>query len=172
MFETLFKNPRVIARHRTGPFAEAREHFLKHCANQGLAGATLLRHARELLVIAERIDITLVETIGTQAVEAAADRWAREQHDRHRVQNLQGSRKLFIQTTTNWLNFLARLNEPHPKSAPFEERLADFSAYQRDERGLSPATIRGQGWYVEKFLSSLREQNRSLDDVSLEDVDT
>jgi integrase/recombinase XerD len=172
VFETLFKYPRVIARHRTGPFAEARERFLKHCANQGLAGTTLLRHARELLVIAERIDITLGETVGTPAIEAAADRWAREQHDRHRVQDLQWSRKLFVQTTTNWLNFLARLDEPQPKSAPFAERLADFAAYQRDERGLSPATIRGQGWHVEKFLSSLAEQNRSFDDVSLEDVDT
>jgi len=58
VFETLFKYPRVVARHRTGRSAEARERFLKHCVSQGLAGATLLRHARELLVIAERIDIT------------------------------------------------------------------------------------------------------------------
>jgi len=48
MFETLFKYPRVVARHRTGRSAEARELFLKHCLSQGLAGATLLRHAREL----------------------------------------------------------------------------------------------------------------------------
>src|SRR5712691_2702351 len=146
VFESLFKYPRVVARHRTGPSAEAREQFLKHCANQGLAGATLLRHARELLVIAERIDITKGETIGSPAIEVAADRWAREQHDRHRVQALQWSRKLFVQTATNWLHFLGCLDEPQPKSTPFADRLADFAAYQRDERGLSPATIRGQGW--------------------------
>lgn len=68
MFETLFKYPRVVARHRTGPLAEAREQFLKHCANQGLAGAPLLRHARELLVIAARIEITKGETVGTPAI--------------------------------------------------------------------------------------------------------
>ena len=121
MFETLFKYHRVVARHRTGPFAEAREQFLKHCANQGLAGATLLRHARELLVIAERIDITNGETVGTPTIEAAADRWAREQHDRYRVQEVQWSRKLFVQTTMNWLNFLRGLDEPQPKRAPFCE---------------------------------------------------
>ena len=44
MFETLFKYPRVVARHRTGPCLEARERFLTHCVSQGLAGATLLRH--------------------------------------------------------------------------------------------------------------------------------
>ena len=171
MFETLFKYPRVVTRHRTGPSAEARERFLKHCVSQGLAGATLLRHARELLVIAERIDITL-GMIGTPAIEAAADRWAREQHDRHRVQALRWSRKLFVQTATNWLHFLGCLDEPQPKSALFADRLADFAAYQRDERGLSPATIHGQGWQVEKFLSWLDQQNRSFDNVSLEDVDT
>jgi site-specific recombinase XerD len=64
------------------------------------------------------------------------------------------------------------LEEPQAKSALFADRLADFAAYQCDERGLSPATIRGQGWHVEKFLSSLSEQNRSFDGVSLEDVDT
>ena len=58
MFETLFQYPAVVARHRSGPFAEAREGFLNHCASQGFARATLLVYARELLVIAERIDLT------------------------------------------------------------------------------------------------------------------
>lgn len=171
MFETLFKYPRVVARHRTGPSAEARERFLKHCVGQGLAGATLLRHAQELLVIAERIDITIGETIGLPAIEAAADRWDREQHDRHRAQAVGWSRKLFVQSATNWLHFLGRLEQSQPKIIPFADRLADFAAYQREERGLSPATIRGQGWQVEKFLSWWGEQNRSLDDLSLEDID-
>jgi integrase/recombinase XerD len=171
VFETLFKYPRVVARHRTGPAVEARERFLKHSVGQGLAGATLLRHARELLVIAERIDITSGEPIGSSAIERAADCWAREQHDRHRVQSLQGSRKLFVQTATTWLRFLGCLEEPQSRTVPFADRFADFAAYQRDERGLSPVTIRGQGWHVEKFLSWLGEQNRSFDDVCLEDVD-
>jgi integrase/recombinase XerD len=170
VFETLFKYPRVLTRHRAGPSAEAREQFLNHCVSRGLARATLLRHARELLVIAERIDITTGKTIDSPVIEAAADRWAREQHDRQRVQVLQWSQKLFVQTATNWLHFLGRL-ESKPKVVPFADRLADFAAYQRDERGLSPVTIRGQGWHVEKFLGWLGEQNRSFDDVSLEDVD-
>jgi integrase/recombinase XerD len=170
VFETLFKYPRVFTRHRAGPSAEARERFLNHCVSQGLARATLLRHARELLVIAERIDITMGETIDSAVIEAAADRWAREQHDRQRVQVLQWSQKLFVQTATNWLRFLGCL-ESRPRVVPFADRLADFAAYQRDERGLSPVTIRGQGWHVEKFLGWLGGQNRSFDDVSLEDVD-
>ena len=74
MFETLFHYPGVIARHRAAPFAEARERFLNHCINQGLAGPTVLRYARELLVIAERIDVG--QAVDLSTIAAAADRWA------------------------------------------------------------------------------------------------
>ncbi len=171
MFETLFQYPAVVARHRSGPFAEARERFLNHCASQGLARATLLVYARELLVIAKRIDITIGEAIGLSTIEAAANRWAREQHQRQRMHSLQWSRKLFVQTATDWLHFLGRLEVPKPKIAPFADRLADFAAYQLNERGLSPATIGNQSWHVKKFLGWLGEQNRCFDNVSLEDVD-
>ena len=58
MFETLFHYPSVLARHREGPAAEERQRFLLHRANEGAAPATLLRTARELLVIAKNIDIS------------------------------------------------------------------------------------------------------------------
>ena len=58
-FESLFQYPAIVARHRGGPFAEARERFINHCVSQGLARATLQHYAQELLVVAERIDITV-----------------------------------------------------------------------------------------------------------------
>jgi integrase/recombinase XerD len=138
VFETLFQYSAVVARHRDGPFAEARERFLNHCDGQGLARATLQRYAQELLVVAERIDITIGEAIGSSTIETAADRWAREQRQRQRVRSLRWSRELFVQTATDWLHFLGRLEVPKPKMVPFADRLADFVAYRRDERGLSP----------------------------------
>ena len=72
MFETLFGYPAIVTRHREGPFAEARERFLNHCVSQGLARATLQRHAQELLVIAERIDINIGAAISPSAIVAAA----------------------------------------------------------------------------------------------------
>jgi integrase/recombinase XerD len=171
MFETLFHYSAIVARHRRGPFAEARERFLNHCASQGLARATLQHCAQELLVVAERMDITVGEAIGLSTIEAAADGWAREQQHRQRVSGLRWSRALFVQTARDWLRFLRRLEVPKPKIVPFADWLADFAAYRRDERGLSPATIRNQSWHVEKFLGWLAEQNRSFADVSVEDVD-
>jgi hypothetical protein len=71
MFNTLFHYPRVLARHRQGPSAQARERYLTHCANQGAACNTLLRTARELLVIAQRLDLTADQMISTRQLEAA-----------------------------------------------------------------------------------------------------
>jgi integrase/recombinase XerD len=122
-------------------------------------------------VIAERIDITMGTAIGLSTIEAAANRWAREQQQRQHVHSLRWSRERFVQTAKDWLHFLGCLEVPKPKIVPFADRLADFAAYQRDARGLSPAAIRCQSWHVEKFLSWLGEQNRGFDNVSLEDVD-
>jgi integrase/recombinase XerD len=171
MFDTLFRYPAIVARHQGGRFVAARELFLNHCARQGMTRATLQRYAQELLVVAERIDIAVAEVIESSVIDAAADHWAREQHQRRRVGGLRWSRELFVQTATDWLGFLGRLEVPKPRIVPFADRIADFSAYRRDERGLSPATIRNQNWHVEKFLTWLDERNRSFGNVSLEDVD-
>jgi site-specific recombinase XerD len=174
VFENLFsKYPRVRARHEKGPAAEARQRFLKYCSIQGMARATLLRHAREVLVIAARIDVTNGRAITRQEIEAAADRWARDQLKQNRVQKLSWSRALFIRTATAWLGFLQVLEKPESKPSPGAAQIADFAAYMQNERGLSPVTIRNQCWHVEKFGQWLQEQNRAfLGDVSLEDVDS
>src|ERR1700691_5481797 len=106
MFETLFQYPAIVARHRGGPFTEARERFLHYRASQGLARTTLQRYAQELLVVAERIDIASGNPIESSTIEAAADRWAREQHQRQRARDSRWSRGLFVQTATDWLCFL------------------------------------------------------------------
>lgn len=172
MFESLFKYPRVLARHQEGPATEARQRFLKHCSEQGMARATLLRNAREVLIIADRIDVTAGRAISQQEIAAAADRWARDQHKRCRVQELRWSRALFIQTATAWLGFLQVLEPPESKPSPFAGQIADFAAYMQDERGLSPVTIHNHCWHAEKFSQWLREQHRAFGDVSLADVDS
>lgn len=57
MFESLFQNPTVVARHREVPAVDERQRFLLHRANEGAARRTLLRIARELLVIAKNINV-------------------------------------------------------------------------------------------------------------------
>jgi hypothetical protein len=77
MFEVLFVYPKVLARHQAGPAAADRERYLAHCAGQGAAPQTLLRIARELLVVAERIDVTAGTSVTRSDIDAAARAWAR-----------------------------------------------------------------------------------------------
>src|SRR3974390_2658516 len=85
MFEILFKYPGVLARHRGGRFADLRKRFLIHCADQRMAHTTLLRIAREVLVIADRIDLTADRQINHMEVEAAAYEWCSCQKRRRRA---------------------------------------------------------------------------------------
>src|SRR5215471_11733371 len=97
MFEVLFVYPKVLARHRAGPAATERVRYLAHCADQGAARETLLRIARELLVIAERIDVTADKSIGQREIAAAARAWARQQKRRRRAVSGEWSGQLFNQ---------------------------------------------------------------------------
>jgi integrase/recombinase XerD len=110
MFKILFHYPRVLARHRQGPAAQARERYLIHCADQGAAHETLVRTARELLVIAQRLDLTADQMISVRQVEVAAESWAQHQRRRGRIRELRGSRQWFTQTALSWLRFLGRLD--------------------------------------------------------------
>jgi site-specific recombinase XerD len=171
MFETLFRYPAIIDRHRNGPFAEAREQFLEHRMHQGYAPATLQRCAQELLVVAARIDIATGEVIASAAIEAAAEQWAREQKQRKHADGLRWSRELFVKTAIDWLGFLGRLEIAKSKTVVFSDLIAEFTAYRRDERGLSLAAIRSQNWQVETFLDWLSKWKRDFAHVCLEDVD-
>ena len=74
MFETLFTYRGVHRRHQQGRAADARKRFLSHSADQGMARTTLQRIARELLVIADRIEVTAGQTIALPDIEGFAVR--------------------------------------------------------------------------------------------------
>ena len=55
MHEELFKKPSVAARYRTGPYAEARERYLRQAHSDGYSRSTLERMAWALLIVAEAV---------------------------------------------------------------------------------------------------------------------
>lgn len=140
MFDALFTYPAVLARHQTGPGAAERGRYLAHCAGQGLARETLLRIARELLVVAQRIDVTAGHRFTRREIEVAARNWVRHQRRRRRAGRGEWSHQLFIRVAIDWLGFLELLAEL-PDGTVHSKQIADFIAYLRDERGLSPRTI-------------------------------
>ena len=170
MFETLFKYPAVISRHREAPLASDRESYLVHRARDGTSVATLRRIARELYVIVREMDLRST-TISLDAIESAAEYWARRQRRRGRVGQTRWSRSLFVQVAQDWLGFLGRLQGAEVEAACYGPMVQDFSRVLRAERGLSAATIRDYSWYVEKFLGWLDALRRDLATVSVLDVD-
>ena len=170
MFETLFKYPAVVSRHREAPLANERERYLAHRARDGTSLSTLRRFARELLVIVREMDLRPT-TISVDAIESAAELWAHHQRRRGRATKLRWSRSLFVQMAQDWLGFLGRLQEPEADAIYYAPMIQDYTRFLNAERGLSAATIRNYLWYVEKFLRWLDELERALATASVLDVD-
>jgi hypothetical protein len=144
MFENLFRYPSVVCRHREAALASERESYLAYRAADGASLATLHRLARELFVIVHEMDLKPM-TIGVDAIESAAERWARRQKRRGRAGRLCWSRSLFVQVAQDWLRFLGRLQEPEGKAVPYATLIEDFTSFLRSERGLSVVTMRSGG---------------------------
>jgi len=172
MFEVLFVYPKVLARHRAGPAATERERYLAHCAGQGAARETLLRIARELLVIAERIDIIPDKSIDQREIAAAARKWARQQKRRRRAVSGEWSGQLFNQVAVAWLRFLGILRRsPSGRRSIFAEHVGEFIAHLRDERGLSPRTVYSRRWQIDGFLEYVSSSKASIASITGDDID-
>ena len=141
MFEQLFKQRCAISRQQNAPLASERASSLAQRAKDGAAPGTLVRLARELLIVVHELDPADNHAITPLAIEAAADRWARKQKRRNRAHTERWSRIFFRQTATDWLQFLGRLciSEPEPK--PFASLMEHFASDLQHERGLSLVTL-------------------------------
>ena len=171
MFDQLFKQPCALARQQTAPFASERASYLEHRAEAGAAAGTLVRLARELLVVVRELDLTNNDVITPSAIETAADRWAIRQQCRHRTQTPHWSQTLFRQTATDWLRFLGRLSLPQPEPQPFASLVEQFTNHSQYERGLSTATIANYQWHIEQLLAWFSARQQTFSQVAVPDID-
>jgi site-specific recombinase XerD len=132
----------------------------------------LLRVARELLVIAERIDVTAGKLVTSSEIDAAARAWAGQQKRRCRAASEEWSRLLFVQVAVAWLRFLGILKDmPHGRPNIFSGQVDEFIAHLRDERGLSPKTVCSQRWQIDSFLEHVCSSKASIASISVGDID-
>jgi site-specific recombinase XerD len=172
MFDKLFKKPCALSRQREAPLASERASFLAQRAEDGAAPETLVRVARDLVVVVQELDLSSTSHVITlAAVEAAAERWAKQQRRRRRARTLQWSRTFFLQTATAWLRFLGRLCIPEPASMPFAPMVDGFVTQLQHERGLSTATTANYQWHVERFLADFSARHCPFAEVCVEDTD-
>lgn len=172
MFEELFDGPIARARQAANPLPEARRQFLSHLKTLGYARTSLKAVACELIIIAERLDLSGAAAIDVGVVEAAARRWAAHQVRRQQSTSLAISERNFRYWAEEWLRYLNRLKERPPAAAPpFQPLLDGFKAYMADEQGLTPASIKSHGWKTAKFLGWYESLGRPFADVTIQDVD-
>jgi site-specific recombinase XerD len=171
-FERLFRYRKIIDRHRKAPLVIERGRFLQHCAKQGMANSTLTSLATELLVVAQKIDLTTSRKLVTlQQINTAAGRWARHQRRRGRSHGVRWPQERFVQVAKSWLRFIGRLEIPDLQHMAGERQIQRFATYLLDERGLSTHTVRFDRHHMGKFFEWLAAQNRTLAKCRLADVD-
>lgn len=168
MFETLFKRPTAVARHREGPLADAREGFIVECAQKGYSRSMLMKIAWVLLAVAHRIDIDHGK-LTAHDVEVAVD--SRMRFIRPSVKKAPSSRQLAMCFTRAWLRSRGWLEEPTSTQGAFGPQLEAFARYMGDERGLSAVTISTRCDRLSWFFTALRPPRASIGAITIDDID-
>lgn len=166
MFEQIFGRGAAIARHHSSPFAAERQFYLKHLFDEGRSRKTLRNIAQLLLAVAYHLRLDQPE-ITLVAVEAAAAAWAKTTQRSSRCRHV-GERQ-FVYHAAGLLRMLGRLRESRPEVA-YAARLDAFLHFQRQERCLSPSTLHHYERCVGEFLNWIDQQERPLEEVTLEDI--
>jgi len=171
MHQTFFVYPATLARYRAAPLLPERERFLAHCANHGYTRRGLRKMAWLLLIIAST-RLASSRPVSVEEIEHVARRH-QVRFLQHAIErgNCRTTQRLFMHTAAAWFGFPGRLAPPEPSRARFATHLDAFEQFMRDERGLSAVTIETRHQQISRFLGSLPCTVRSLDAITLLDVD-
>ena len=136
--------------------------------------STLEAKARLLLSIAEHLRLAerLNDTITFLEIKKAATRWSCHNRPSRQSSHAKRSRDYFIATAAEWLTFLNRLQTVPKPVTIYDQMLAEFRTFMEEERGLSPATVKGCCSAVRPFLIRLLDGRRSLQTITVSDVDS
>jgi len=173
MSDRLFERPHALARQLSAPLVEERRQYLSLCHAQEFSRSSLRLTAQLLVATAEylKLDDRLSAIITLQEVEEAGSRWS-QRVSLLPIENPRLSRQRFVHSATGWLAFLGRLEIPSTPGKPYDPLVVDFAEFLRNERGLSTATIELRSFTVRAFLDRLGMGERSLDTISVADVDS
>src|ERR1051326_8155175 len=170
MFKTLFRYPRVSARHANGPLANERRTFLSHLQTQGVPSSTLLRYASQLLLVAGMLIRKGHAQVARADISCCAKRWAQRQRQRGRAHTQKWSAERFAQVACAWYSFLGWLEDDSPPKPPYGCQLASWASFLRSE-GLSESTSYTYRWWTSGFLEWLTHKDLRLRQLTPTTVD-
>ena len=172
MFERLFPRRQTRLRHITNPLYQERSDYRQHCAGQGYSPAALRHLATDLLLIQSLPSLPeSSQKFDSATVEAGIAKWAAREPKYFSYQNGRRGRENLPHRATRWLLFMDRLEIAPAEPRPYDPLVEDFTAYMRQERGLSEATINGRRWIAENFLQRFFRDHLSLSGVNIGEVD-
>ena len=169
MYEILFKHPRVLARYREGPYAEAREQFVESCAKQGYSRRMQAKVAWILMTVAPALDLSN-GALTRRDVQCAIERRMHVLRQPDGVTDATSSRAVFMRFVEAWLRSMDLLVEASTRQR-FVEEINAFATYLRDERGLSAVTISTRLERLAWFFDSLPATLDSLAGITVADID-
>lgn len=110
MFETLFKHPAVLRRHKEGPLADERTAYLCEQAAQGMARGTILRRSSYCLCVAIELQRWPPDRcFDEDEIEALATAWAAKRFDSGRASSPRWPKEHFRFVATDFLRSIGRL---------------------------------------------------------------
>lgn len=170
MFEQLFKFPSTVAKHESAPYAEEREQYLVHCAQQGYSHSTLMLYARELLWVVRKLSVYPSLQVTLAQIEAVAENWTERERCCGKRINPFWTHRRFMDVAKAWLRFLGCLQEPM-ETIPFGDYLGEFVIWMKQERGLAATTIEHNEGGVRQFLRWYADQEKPFKSILLTDID-
>jgi integrase/recombinase XerD len=169
--ETIFAFESTRQRHRCVPLFKEREQFLTQMLAEGTSIQRLRSIASMLLHVVRIVKMDVMRMVALSELNEAAKQWILEIQSINRNGQPKSS-SLFLYVATKWLRFHDCLAQPKIEIEPCAIHLDQFVNWMGPVRGMAVSTIRAHRLRARAFLRWNTEQKRSLEEVSLNHVDT
>jgi site-specific recombinase XerD len=163
MLEHLFCSESALTRHRAGPFAEERERYLQHCAENGATRAAMRVKANELLWLCQHLRRDTSQGIDISTLQEIA-------RERRSLCKGATTERRLVDIGRPWLRFLGWWRVP-TAALRFQIHLERYVTWMRDERGFSSSTVVQWRSKIRDFLQWYERTDRPLRALESSDVD-
>jgi integrase/recombinase XerD len=172
MVETLFTWKRIKTKHLQAPLLREREQFLTYLLNEGVSLDRIRTIATMLLHVIRLMKFDQIRIIERSEVISAEELWKKDTTEAHSTRKVgRTSAESFHYAALQWLTFLKVIAIPQPSSGPIDLAVRDFNVYMREQRGMSPTSIRVYSSRIRHFLEWKLPNGGTVSSVCLRDVD-
>ena len=163
MYQTSCPSHATDDRPDEAPFADERGRYLRHCAEHGAKAAVLKVKRNELLWIAARLDLNARDGVDMVMLSRIAQ-------ERQGLHGAVTAERRVIDIGRPWLRFLGWWREPIV-TLEHQDKLDQYAAWMRSERGFTPATVEHWSRTIGRFLRWCEQKNHDLAGLTVRDID-